>query len=294
MARKPRTGSDRGRGMVADGRSRRDGERFICVAHRMITCPAYLALSGDALKVLLSIWALHNGANNGAVGYAIGDAQQAIRCGRRRACELLGELEALRFIQCSEPAAMLGRRSRRWTITEEPLVPDGKPSYAARTMSTADVEAALAGLKAGRRAAREGSRGQAKGLRNGLQKNGARFPIGTDIVSPLEPQTVPKCDQGPLRFPIGTANGTQATTLRFPVGTSLRSTIPSLHSGVPAESESPLHSRLPTAGSLAPLPSCSSSAGRIQGSPLAWVSRLLRRGCGKVARAVPNPSTCRP
>jgi hypothetical protein len=79
--------------------------------------------------------------------------------GRTAASEALADLIALGFLACAREAAMLGRLARRWACSELPTM-DGRgrtvpPSYAARRLSQAEVDAIVAELAAARREARK-------------------------------------------------------------------------------------------------------------------------------------------
>ena len=141
----------RGRQMIANGRSKGTdaGARWVVLYRDMLLCPAFRELPGDAVKVLLGIWTHHNGVNNGEIGFAVRDAA-AFGIGRDAASEALRWLEALGFIECTEPAAMLGRRSRRWRLTEEPIG-DAKATRDARRLTEAEAAAIAAELRAERR-----------------------------------------------------------------------------------------------------------------------------------------------
>ena len=216
MTKRRRSGSP----MLPNGRSA-GGEPFVRLSHRLLDSPAFAATSGDAIKLLLVIWRRHNGFNNSGIAFGVGDSQKAIGCGRRRAAEVLAELQAFGLIECAEPAARLGRRSRRWALSEEDVaVANGttRPAtYAARRLSQAEV-----GEISGRlRAARLKAKGDPAARFSGVSKNKRRTPVGTDIVPPSEPQNVPLRDQPALRTPVDTDGGRLRRPLRTPVGTSL-------------------------------------------------------------------------
>ena len=137
--------------MLANGRSKgtNAGARYTVLFHDMLHCPAFQVLPGDAFKVLLGLWTHHNGANNGEIGFGVRDAER-FGIGRDAASEALRWLEAMRFIVCTEPAARLGRRSRRWRLTEEP-VGDARASRDCRKLSAEQVAAIAAEVRARKR-----------------------------------------------------------------------------------------------------------------------------------------------
>lgn len=95
----------------------RGDEPAILLAHHLIDSPAFKALSGRALKVLLRVLDhyLVGPARDQSVAFAISDAQRVLRCSRRRAVEIMAELVAAGFLACIQEAA--GPRPRRWRIT---------------------------------------------------------------------------------------------------------------------------------------------------------------------------------
>jgi hypothetical protein len=141
----------RGRRSLPNGRSAGSdaGARFIVLYHGLIRSPAFKYLPGDAVKLLLGIWTFHNGQNNGDIAFSVRDAAK-FGIGKDAASQALGWLEELRFIECTEPAAMLGRRSRRWRLTEE-SVGGVKPARDCRQLSDAAAAAIVEQLGAKKR-----------------------------------------------------------------------------------------------------------------------------------------------
>ena len=176
LARRP------GRKMLPNGRSKGTdaGKRWVIVYHDMIKCPAYRELPGDAVKVLLALWTKFNGVNNGDIGFGVRDAA-AVGIGRDGTSDALRWLEALGFIECTEAAAMLGRRSRRWRLTEE-AIGEAKATRDCRKLSEAQAAAIAAGLKAKRRKRAPPKVGQ---------KNRARPTPPDEYVRPLRTQGAP-------------------------------------------------------------------------------------------------------
>jgi hypothetical protein len=171
--------------MLANGRSKgtNAGARYVMVYHSMLHCPAFGKLPGDAVKVLLGLWTPHNGANNGDIAFSVRDAK-AFGINYDAASEALRWLEALGFIKCTEPAAMLGRRSRRWRLTEE-SVGNAKATRDCRKLSEAEAAEIAAGLRARKR------KRPAPKL---AAKNNTRQIPPDEYVRPLLTQThVPPC-----------------------------------------------------------------------------------------------------
>ena len=62
----------------------RKPESFIKLDHGLLASEAWQHLSPDATKVLLDIWKLHNGINNGSIGYAQQAAHECLRLAHGR------------------------------------------------------------------------------------------------------------------------------------------------------------------------------------------------------------------
>jgi hypothetical protein len=144
MACKPRTGRHRGRGIQADGRSERQGESFVRLPHRLLSCPAFLLLSLPAKVTLVALLSRWRGdpATNGAIPFAARDATPwGVR--RTAAAAALVELAAFGFIRCCEESNLIGRRSRRWACSELPTMDaagrEVSPTFAARRLSSAEA-----------------------------------------------------------------------------------------------------------------------------------------------------------
>lgn len=105
--------------------------------HRGVTnSEAWKTLSCEATRLLLLIWARHNGTNNGSIAYSHRQARANLRVGFRKVKAAFEELQEKGFLVCRSKgsfdykvAAGEGRASE-WEITEEPC--DGeraKKSY---------------------------------------------------------------------------------------------------------------------------------------------------------------------
>jgi hypothetical protein len=78
-----RTGSDRGRGILPNGKSKRTDDPFVRVSHRLINAPAFKALSAKARTVLLLVMSRWHGnpADNGALSFSAREAEpRALGC----------------------------------------------------------------------------------------------------------------------------------------------------------------------------------------------------------------------
>ena len=109
--------------------------------HRGVTgSAAWKSLSCEARALLIEIWALHNGVNNGRIGYSHRQARLALRIGNVKVQRAFQELQDKGFIVAHHKGhfdwkvvAGAGRASE-WEITAEPC--DGKsPSKLYRNWS---------------------------------------------------------------------------------------------------------------------------------------------------------------
>jgi hypothetical protein len=140
--RKARTGSNRGRGMLPNGKSKRTEDPFVRVSFRLLHAAAFKALSPAACTVLLLVMLRYHGkpADNGALPFAARDAEPW-GLGRTVAAGALRELQAFGFLRCTEEANLLGRRARRWSCSELPTQDSRghkvSPTFSARQLSQA-------------------------------------------------------------------------------------------------------------------------------------------------------------
>ena len=156
---KPRAGGDRGKGVLANGHSRRPDDRFVMMSLRLINCPAFKVLTGPARTVLLLLMARYRGdpEDNGNLPFG---AREAVDwgIGRSTAAEALAELERLRFLSCTQQSNLIGRVARRWVCSEFPTADHRghpvPPTFDARRLSQADAKRIAADLVAERRAPR--------------------------------------------------------------------------------------------------------------------------------------------
>lgn len=77
---------------------RRSSETFVRLPHPMIQSPAFFALSGAAMKMLLFLAAQYNGRNNGDLSATKSMVEAAGVCAASKSKELLAQLEEAGFI----------------------------------------------------------------------------------------------------------------------------------------------------------------------------------------------------
>lgn len=77
---------------------RRTSDTFVRLPHSMIRSPAFFALSGAAMKMLLFLAAQYNGRNNGDLSATKAMVKEAGVCTTSKLGELLAQLEAAGFI----------------------------------------------------------------------------------------------------------------------------------------------------------------------------------------------------
>lgn len=96
-------------------------ETYVMLRHFMLDCPAWAALSGNAVKVLIAVWRVHNGLNNGKIGFAV-RAGEKIGLSKDKTSRALTELEKMGFLKIAADSSFTRKtkESREWTITAEP------------------------------------------------------------------------------------------------------------------------------------------------------------------------------
>jgi len=99
--------------------------------HRGITnSAAWKTLSSEATRLLILIWARHNGTNNGSISFSHREAREALRVGTRKVPAAFKELQERGFLICRSKGSFrwkLGAgegKASEWEVTEEPC--DGK------------------------------------------------------------------------------------------------------------------------------------------------------------------------
>lgn len=114
--------SKRGSKMNATGRTTTD--RFIMLAHYMLRSPAWKTLSPNAKALLIEVWARYNGANNGAISYAVREAED-IGLSKDQASRAFKELIKRGFLKMHRAStfSLKTKEARTWELT---AVPNGE------------------------------------------------------------------------------------------------------------------------------------------------------------------------
>lgn len=72
---------------------------FIRLHKRVVDCPAWLSLKGNAIKVFIDIARLYNGVNNGYIGYSYTTAQKRLKLSSHTVQNAFTELVGNGFIE---------------------------------------------------------------------------------------------------------------------------------------------------------------------------------------------------
>ena len=96
--------------------------RFIALEHGMMNSPAYQALTGDSLKLLLAVWKRHDGQNNGEISFSTREAADLLRGNKNTAARRFAELQELGFLAAEQKGAFSVKlkRATLWRLTCEP------------------------------------------------------------------------------------------------------------------------------------------------------------------------------
>ena len=112
----------RGHGVNAKGRSK--SHRWVQLDLWMLMCPAWQALTPDAVAVLIAVWTRYNGINNGQIAFSQRDAQDTLKSSERRAINALRDLQAKGFLHLHRKGGfnIKGRNpANEWEITALPV-----------------------------------------------------------------------------------------------------------------------------------------------------------------------------
>ena len=109
----------RGRPMDRTGRSI-GGASYVGLHRWMLRSEAWKHASLGARCLLIELYDLYNGANNGALYLSIRDAAKRLKVGKNKANSLFAELERLGFIRVKERGAfsLKARHASSWVLTE--------------------------------------------------------------------------------------------------------------------------------------------------------------------------------
>lgn len=99
--------------------------------HRGVTnSEAWEKLSCEATRLLLLVWARHNGENNGSITFSWREAREALRVGSKKVSAAFQELQECGFLICRSASSFDWKvgagegKANEWEITTEPC--DGK------------------------------------------------------------------------------------------------------------------------------------------------------------------------
>lgn len=107
------------------------GAGFIRLDHELVRSERWQALTANATRLLIDIWSRYNGRNNGAIRYAIRDAETLLHCSRRTAIRTFAELSEVGLIEARERGGFRYRGhdtwqgvATAWRITTIPMPDD--------------------------------------------------------------------------------------------------------------------------------------------------------------------------
>lgn len=107
--------------MLRNGRNRNKG-KFVMLRHDIMESTAYRALSTEARCVYHEVKYRFNGHNNGDIPLSCREAGELCGFSKSTASDAFNELLQKGFVRVAEQAGFNqkgGRRSRRWSLTEE-------------------------------------------------------------------------------------------------------------------------------------------------------------------------------
>lgn len=152
------------------------GEPFALVPHALLKSEAYRLLSLRGKAVLMCLYSLHNGFNNGSLGCSIDRIGDLIGVNNPKAnCRAFHELEAFGFIRCAKEYNAPARMAREWRLT---FVQSGKAdAFKAATNDYADFRSTPHYKRWGAEMGKSG---------NGNKKP----PVKTEVETPVSNTTV--------------------------------------------------------------------------------------------------------
>lgn len=86
--------------------------------YSMLKSPAWLHLSGEAMKVWFGLRVRFCGNNNGLLTYAVREAAEELHMSRSTVQRALDELQELGFIRCTRQGTFRGRQASQWRLTD--------------------------------------------------------------------------------------------------------------------------------------------------------------------------------
>ncbi len=109
-------------GVSTRPKRKRGGPRFAMLKFGMMDSPAWRALSGDAVKLLLAVWRRYNGHNNGEISYGIREAAELLDRDKNTIMRRFQELVDKGFLAIESKGAfsVKTKMATVWRITLEP------------------------------------------------------------------------------------------------------------------------------------------------------------------------------
>jgi len=109
---------------------KRDKGQYVGLPYAMLRHSAFMALSSDAVRVLIQMHLGFHGMNNGQISFSTRQAMQCLQSGSERAKRALDQLQVTGFIVCHAQSSftMKTKKAREWEITFRPM-PNGPPSH---------------------------------------------------------------------------------------------------------------------------------------------------------------------
>lgn len=111
--------TSRGRGVMANGRSK-ESKRYVALRFFLMESDAFKALSPFDVRVLVELYALFNGNNNGYLYLSCRAAANRCNMGKNTAGKCFHRLQELGFIRrrADEPEDYHLREANHWILTE--------------------------------------------------------------------------------------------------------------------------------------------------------------------------------
>lgn len=109
----------KGRSVGPKGRSAAS-KRHIRIHQWMMDCAAYKKLDPFEVRILIELYALYNGNNNGYLFLSVREASDRCNMGKNTACRCFKSLQRYGFIRrrADEPENFKLREARYWILTE--------------------------------------------------------------------------------------------------------------------------------------------------------------------------------
>ncbi len=96
---------------------------FIRLDHDLVRGETWASLSSHASRLLIGIWSLYNGRNNGQLRHGVAQATRLLHCSRSTAMRIFAELEAAELIEVVERGSFAYKNGARkgtataWRLT---------------------------------------------------------------------------------------------------------------------------------------------------------------------------------